>query len=77
MGAEIVTKSGYKIIQETYRVWKIISPKGKLYYVWLCNNKLVCSCPAYSKYRGHCKHIMMMNLYVFKEGMRNDRVRRD
>jgi len=43
-------------------VWKVISPKGALYFVWLENSGLKCTCPYFTYRKGklECKHIKLV-----------------
>ena len=54
--------SDYNVIQETYRVYKIIKKKtGKGYRVWRKeNDKYTCTCPVFEYGGVACKHIKLI-----------------
>jgi len=60
-------KGKYSVERLSYRVWKVVSPSGNLYFVWVRNNELVCSCPYYEYTKRICKHIRLVKLYLKKE----------
>jgi len=49
----------YTISKESYRVWRVVSSKGRLYYVWIKDNKWICSCKYYARHN-ICKHIKLV-----------------
>ena len=51
----------YEIFKESSKVWKIISPAGKLYYVFLRNDRYVCTCSYFNQYPRPCKHLKMVH----------------
>lgn len=67
MSDEVITPEGYTIIKTSYRSFKVLTPKGDIYYVFAdpVTGFLKCSCLASAQYKRHraCRHIKDVKRY--------------
>jgi len=67
MSDEILTEDEYLVTRTSYRSFKVLTPKGDVYYVFAdpVTGFLKCSCLASAQYKRHraCKHIKMIKRY--------------
>jgi len=58
---------GYVIKKLSYRVWLVVSPEGRSYYVILTDRKWICTCPYYNRFPRACKHIRYVIRSIMEE----------